>query len=451
MPPVPKIIGEKRKRSSDIVIRSEFRLVLSLRSSRQTKKPKTVFLSSEVLTIQVGDTVTWTNGGGRHNVSADDSSFRCANGCDGEGGDGTASTASWSFSITFNDPETVRYFCEIHGGPGGAGMSGVITVEGGGGEPPPDAPKVFNSSFEEEDFADWDDHFCPSCNAVTAFVARQRAVAPAPPYRSRRWGVHRARLEVPPGTDFDLSLERRSATGWESVATSDSAEPVEEISFTGSAGRYRWVVSSRSGHGNFRLVFQRPALGAADPNVLLREASAKKKGKFGLLSRYEKGSKNKDYLIDQLPVEAKEYDINFFIRPDADLFVKGKKTVVLQLRSQNKTVVELRLAGPREGDDFRLQLRARSGKKLSVVGEIGLKAGKHVKYRLVWKAATAEDALDGLVRLFRKKKKLLENVELDNDADWVVELRVGQVSKSKGATDGVVAYDVLKSKFDVRE
>ena len=53
--------------------------------------------SPQNLTIQAGDSVTWTNQGGLHNVratSGDD--FRCANGCDGQGGNGDLSTAAWS-------------------------------------------------------------------------------------------------------------------------------------------------------------------------------------------------------------------------------------------------------------------------------------------------------------------------------------------------------------------
>ena len=85
------------------------------------------FTPSE-LTIMVGDSVTWTNVEGFHNVSADDGSFRCANGCDGDGGNGDAASAPWSFTLTFDTPEMIAYFCEIHGGAGGAGMSGTVTV-----------------------------------------------------------------------------------------------------------------------------------------------------------------------------------------------------------------------------------------------------------------------------------------------------------------------------------
>ncbi len=83
------------------------------------------------ITIAVGDRVTFTNTGGFHNVVADDHSFRCAAGCDGEGGDGSPASAAWSFSRTFATPGVVRYYCEVHGGPGGAGMSGTITIVGG--------------------------------------------------------------------------------------------------------------------------------------------------------------------------------------------------------------------------------------------------------------------------------------------------------------------------------
>ena len=89
------------------------------------------FFSPADLTIQPGDSVTWTNVGNLpHNVRADDGSFRCANGCDGQGGDGDPSSAGWSFMLTFDDPGEIPYFCEAHGAPGGIGMAGTITVEG---------------------------------------------------------------------------------------------------------------------------------------------------------------------------------------------------------------------------------------------------------------------------------------------------------------------------------
>lgn len=404
--------------------------------------------SPSSLTIQVGDTVTWTNRGGTHNVEADDGSFRCANGCDGDGagGNGSASAAAWSFSLTFNDPATIRYFCEVHGGPNGVGMSGVLRVEGDDEPDPPDPE--FNSGFEEPDFSDWDDRFCPSCNAVSAFLGRKQAVVPAPSYRSREPGLHRAWLEGPDDTDFDLSLERWDGTEWQGIATSDSPDRFESLSVDSGAGRYRWVVRSESGHGNFRLIFRRPKIDQADPNELRQTARAKKKGQLGLESAYVKGSANKDYLIDLIPVAASEYELSFWIRLDADLIVKGKKTILLQLRSRNKDLAHVRLLAPAKGErNFRLQLRARSGGKLRLIGEASVKPDKYLKHSLVWRAASDDGAADGLVRLFRKRKKLLEALDLDNAADRAVELRFGQVSKSKRGTSGIVSVDVLKSKF----
>lgn len=80
------------------------------------------------LTVRAGTTVTWSNAGGFHNVTADDGSFRCSNGCDDTGGNGAPSTAAWSFARTFNSPTVVHYHCQIHGAAGGVGMSGTITV-----------------------------------------------------------------------------------------------------------------------------------------------------------------------------------------------------------------------------------------------------------------------------------------------------------------------------------
>jgi len=79
------------------------------------------------LTIQAGDSVTWTNDGGFHNVRADDGSFRCANGCDGAGGNGSPSSDAWSATRTFSQSGTVNYHCEVHGA---AVMHGTIVVQG---------------------------------------------------------------------------------------------------------------------------------------------------------------------------------------------------------------------------------------------------------------------------------------------------------------------------------
>lgn len=89
-----------------------------------------VAFSPQFLTIQAGDTVTFLNLGGYHNVVADDGSFRCAHGCDGdgEGGNGNPTSDLWFATVVFPTPGTVGYFCEPHGSPG-SGMFGTIIVQ----------------------------------------------------------------------------------------------------------------------------------------------------------------------------------------------------------------------------------------------------------------------------------------------------------------------------------
>jgi len=107
--------------------------IVNVGGSKNAFNPQTV-------TIDVGDTVTFVNKGGDHNVNADNGSFRCARGCDGDGmgGNGNPSNANWVASVTLGTAGKVGYFCETHGMPGG-GMYGTIIVQGQ--NPPPPAKK----------------------------------------------------------------------------------------------------------------------------------------------------------------------------------------------------------------------------------------------------------------------------------------------------------------------
>ena len=86
------------------------------------------------LTINVGDTVTWVSVSAQpHNVHANDDSFRCAAGCDGDGngGNGTPRSGPWSATLTFPRAGIYGYRCDPHAN---YGMRGVVrVVEGGGG------------------------------------------------------------------------------------------------------------------------------------------------------------------------------------------------------------------------------------------------------------------------------------------------------------------------------
>jgi plastocyanin len=75
------------------------------------------------LTVQVGTEVVWTSDGQNpHTVTADDGSFGSGNLDNGD-----------TFSTTFDEPGSFAYYCEIHGGPGGSGMSGVVVVQAASG------------------------------------------------------------------------------------------------------------------------------------------------------------------------------------------------------------------------------------------------------------------------------------------------------------------------------
>lgn len=87
------------------------------------------------LTITQGDTVTFVNGdvgGFPHNVMATSgpTTFRCANGCDGDGqgGDGDLAGNAWSATVTFPTSGQVVFFCQAHGDAQGNNMAGVINI-----------------------------------------------------------------------------------------------------------------------------------------------------------------------------------------------------------------------------------------------------------------------------------------------------------------------------------
>lgn len=71
-----------------------------------------------VINVTIGTTVTWIyQGTFPHTVTADDGSF-----------DSGALAAGGSFSFTFTKAGAIAYYCRIHGGAGGQGMSGIVNV-----------------------------------------------------------------------------------------------------------------------------------------------------------------------------------------------------------------------------------------------------------------------------------------------------------------------------------
>jgi len=88
------------------------------------------------ITINVGDTVTWVSSSAQsHNVHANDDSFRCAAGCDGQGGNGNPRIGPWSATVAFPHAGVYGYRCDPHANYGMVGVVRVVEGGGGGGTP----------------------------------------------------------------------------------------------------------------------------------------------------------------------------------------------------------------------------------------------------------------------------------------------------------------------------
>ncbi len=74
-----------------------------------------LFYSPSVVLINMGDTVEWDGNFTFHPLASDDNLWPVNN-------------SGTTFSHTFNQPGTFRFYCMIHGGPGGVGMSGEVIV-----------------------------------------------------------------------------------------------------------------------------------------------------------------------------------------------------------------------------------------------------------------------------------------------------------------------------------
>lgn len=71
-------------------------------------------------------------------------------------------------------------------------------------------------------------------------------------------GTHTGCLTGPDGTDFDLHLQKWNGSTWVTVAQGVTVGSDEEVSYTGTAGSYSWVVESYSGSGDYTFEFDRP-------------------------------------------------------------------------------------------------------------------------------------------------------------------------------------------------
>jgi plastocyanin len=90
---------------------------------RQAVAPTTVAIQvlqfvPQDITVPVGTRVAWVNDGGRHQIVADDGTFKSQ----------PLTAAQQKFVYQFRRPGVFPYHCYFHGGPGGKGMAGVVAV-----------------------------------------------------------------------------------------------------------------------------------------------------------------------------------------------------------------------------------------------------------------------------------------------------------------------------------
>ncbi|USQ80143.1 S8 family peptidase [Ornithinimicrobium faecis] len=71
-------------------------------------------------------------------------------------------------------------------------------------------------------------------------------------------GAHQGCLTGPDNADFDLFLQKWNGSSWVTVAQGITAGSSEEVSYSGSAGSYSWVVESYSGSGSYTFELNRP-------------------------------------------------------------------------------------------------------------------------------------------------------------------------------------------------
>ncbi len=77
-------------------------------------------------------------------------------------------------------------------------------------------------------------------------------------YYSSISGTHGGSLTGPSGADFDLYLEKWNGSAWISVSSSLGSTSTESVTYSGTAGYYRWRIYSYSGSGSYSLCTTRP-------------------------------------------------------------------------------------------------------------------------------------------------------------------------------------------------
>jgi plastocyanin len=104
-----------------------------------TATPDNVFTPKNV-TVPLNDSVSFTNSGGTHNVAWDDGKVKVSPAAAG-------ADPPWPVTPTrgFTKPGLYRFYCTVHGSPGGVDMAGKVTVRRADGSIPV-APSITGAS-----------------------------------------------------------------------------------------------------------------------------------------------------------------------------------------------------------------------------------------------------------------------------------------------------------------
>ncbi len=121
----------------------------------------------------------------------------------------------------------------------------LTTSGGGGGTTPPTTPPTGCGGYE----------FSVSGSLASGGSVYQPNGSY---YQSTLSGAHRACLDGPTGSDFDLYLQKWNGSAWASVASGTTSAADETVSYNGTAGYYRWRVLAYSGSGSYALGYTNP-------------------------------------------------------------------------------------------------------------------------------------------------------------------------------------------------
>lgn len=103
---------------------------------------------------------------------------------------------------------------------------------------------------------------CSDCTVKSGTLASGgTAYDPSSSGFTSNGGQFKGYLRGAAGTDFDLYLEKYSSGllgGWSSVQSGETTSSSEDVIYTGSAGTYRWRITSYSGAGSYSFYVKNP-------------------------------------------------------------------------------------------------------------------------------------------------------------------------------------------------